>query len=26
MLGSVRGAFLTLQHLLPDLTPSPPVR
>ncbi|PNF22078.1 Protein inturned [Cryptotermes secundus] len=24
-LGSVRGAFLTLQHLLPDLAPSPPV-
>jgi hypothetical protein len=26
MLGSVRGAFLTLQHLLPDLAPSSPVR
>lgn len=25
MLGSARGAFLTLQHLLPDLAPSPPV-
>jgi hypothetical protein len=26
MLGCARGAFLTLQHLLPDLAPSPPVR
>jgi hypothetical protein len=25
MLGCARGAFLTLQHLLPDLAPSPPV-
>lgn len=26
VLGCARGAFLTLQHLLPDLAPSPPVR